>query len=344
MIPIRTSATRARRGAVPALLIGLLGVALAAPAAVVGAPEPSPVAPRVQDDGPADEDEPEIEPTKDPFLWRVQLEDTTVWLYGTIHIPDDRVLALPNVVKEAHAAADVVYTEIPLDMQTQMSASRFMQLEGGETIDEVLPEDVFTRLKEFLAARNMPLGFLKTLKPWVFAQFVELADYMEVMQTKPALDQRIWQMAEEKERRGLETVEEQVGVFDSLTREEQIQVLTKALDSFDERAIEQEDGSRGGHMEVLVGLYLRGDIDALLAYMLEETDFEDPTEKKLWDALVDVRNERMVERIVAAAKAEPDKTFFFAVGAAHYPGETGILHLMREAGLVVERVRERETE
>ena len=63
---------------------------------------------------------PDPEPAP-PFLWMIDL-DPPSFLLGTIHLPDERVLDLPPVVREAFDASEVVYTEITLDTATQQSS------------------------------------------------------------------------------------------------------------------------------------------------------------------------------------------------------------------------------
>ena len=72
--------------------------------------------------------------------------------------------------------------------------------------------------------------------------------------------------------------------------------------------------------------------------MLEEYDPKDPLEAKLMKRLFTDRNERMAERIAKKLKAEPGKSFFFAVGAGHLPGDDGIVERLRKAGYKVKRV------
>src|SRR5215471_8695107 len=63
-----------------------------------------------------------IQPTQKPFLWRIE-GPVPSYLYGTIHIPDQRVLAIPDVVKKAMAVSDAVYTEVPFDSNSLQAAA-----------------------------------------------------------------------------------------------------------------------------------------------------------------------------------------------------------------------------
>src|SRR6185295_13415884 len=57
---------------------------------------------------------PQVRATEKPFLWRIDGAPPS-YLYGTVHVPDQRVLELPEVVRRAFDASDVFNAEIPLD-------------------------------------------------------------------------------------------------------------------------------------------------------------------------------------------------------------------------------------
>src|ERR671927_413740 len=60
----------------------------------------------------------QVRATDKPFLWRID-GPVPSYLYGTVHVPDPRVLELPEVVRKAFDASDVFNAEIPLDPETQ---------------------------------------------------------------------------------------------------------------------------------------------------------------------------------------------------------------------------------
>ena len=59
-----------------------------------------------------------VRATDKPFLWRIE-GTAPSYLYGTVHVPDPRVLELPEIVRRAFDASDVFNAEIPLDPATQ---------------------------------------------------------------------------------------------------------------------------------------------------------------------------------------------------------------------------------
>src|SRR5262245_58602487 len=87
----------------------------------------------------------QIRPTQKPFLWRIDAPVPS-YLYGTVHVPDSRVLELPEVVQRALDAADVFNAEIPLDGQTQAALLTKVMLPPGQDLRKIAGEDVFARL------------------------------------------------------------------------------------------------------------------------------------------------------------------------------------------------------
>ena len=280
------------------------------------------------------------EPTEAPFLWRVGGE-TPSYLYGTIHLPDERVTTLPDAVSAALGEADAFFAEIPLDASTQMKMAPALLLPGSQTLKELLPPELYARVDAYLKEKGLPFAAMGKLKIWAVTQTVSLADYVQKMATTPSLDQSLYQISQQqgKELGGLETVEEQLAVFEALTVDEQIEMLRMTMDELEAAG---PDGP--SPTEELVLTYLSGDLDRLAGVMNEHLEDGGETGAKLEKLLIDDRNRRMADRIAEKLASSPDTSYFFAVGAAHYPGEDGIIALLAARGLEIERVVEHKRE
>ena len=173
----------------------------------------------------------EVQPTDSPFLWMIG-EEPPSFLYGTIHLPDERVLALPDVVLAAFDAADAVYTEIPMDPATQMSAATMIMLEGDQTLADLLPAPLYARCDSFLGTRGYSMAMLSKIKVWALAAQLGLLDYIQQFSTGQVLDVYLYARAGEegKELGGLETVESQVVAMDGIALEDQIALLADGID------------------------------------------------------------------------------------------------------------------
>ncbi|NNE42719.1 MAG: TraB/GumN family protein, partial [Gemmatimonadetes bacterium] len=103
-------------------------------------------------------------PTDKPFLWMV---DTTppAFLYGTIHLPDRRVLAEPAMVTAAFDAAEALYTEIPMDREAMAGAMVAFQLTEGQTLTGLLSEELSERADAYLKERGLALAMLNQMTP-----------------------------------------------------------------------------------------------------------------------------------------------------------------------------------
>jgi len=274
------------------------------------------------------------EPTENPFLWMIETNPPS-FLYGTVHVPDERVLALPGVVDAALDASDAVYTEIPMDTATQMAAASAFMLPTGTTLRDRLPDDLYARVDAFLSSKGLSIAFFQQMKPYALATQIMMLDYVdELMSGAQPLDAALAARAGDagKDVRALETIEEQIHVFESLTDDEEVELLAVTLDH-----MEKGEESPGG-MESLVTAYLSGDEDRLVKISFEYFEEGDPLTEKFMKVAVDDRNVRMTERIIEKLHQEPGRVHFFAIGALHYPMEMGILALLDREGYEVTRV------
>jgi len=281
----------------------------------------------------------DVKPTEHPLLWRIAPADgkgPASYLFGTIHIPDDRVLALPAVVTKAIDGCAALYTEIPMDMATQISLSPRMMLPGDETLDTILPEKLYARLAKLFKDKDLPLAPLSKMKIWAIATQVVMLDHIMEFASKQPLDMVIYKRAQQAGKKvgGLETVEEQISVFDDLTQAEQIRMLEQTLDLIDEYKAKGKDA-----IDELIQAYLSGQDKKLLDAMMESYDPNNELDRKVMKRLFTDRNERMSERIAKKLSASPGKSIFFAVGAGHLVGDQGLVALLREAGYQIERVK-----
>jgi len=292
-----------------------------------------------QDEG-ADAPAPTTRPATagEPFLWEVTGDELEApsYLFGTVHLPDDRVLDLPDVVEEAFAATDALFCELPMDMGSQLAMQTALLLEDGKTLSDLLPEELYERTDKLFTSKGLPLAALATYKIWAVASNATILDYLAEMMTKEALDPMLYNRAAAagKVVGGLETMEEQVDAFDSLTIEEQIVMLEQTLDLIDELAAE---GKRP--IDDVMAAYISGDDEQLLEAARESMDEDDPIGRKLEKMLIDDRNVRMADRMLEKMLASPETTFFFAVGAMHYPGEKGVVRLLGDKGLDVKKLK-----
>ncbi len=304
----------------------------AVPAVAAGeAPEPAPASGAAEPKG--------------PFLWRVEGR-TPTYLFGTIHVPDDRVLALaPSVVKAFNESA-AVYTEIPMDSATQMGVMGKVMLPEGTQLSEVIGQPLYDRMtaaaEKTLGAEHAGLGAMlgplfQRMKPWAAMSQLSLLEFLpELMAGKQPLDAMLYAraQAEGKKVGALETPDEQIAVFESFSLAEQTRMLELTLE-------EIERVGPGGRTQTqeLIDAYLSGDMAVVSNVMEEAMAGDRALMARFQDVAITRRNNLRTERIQALRREQPSTVLFVAVGTAHYAGPTGIVAQLQKAGLKVSRVR-----
>src|SRR5262249_19244 len=268
------------------------------------------------------------------------------YLYGTVHVPDQRVLELPDVVRRAFNASDVFNAEIPLDAATQLSMMGKIMLPPGQDLKSIIGDAIFARIIRAVSkgvgsaappgAADVLAAMLSPMKPWAVMSQVELLEFLpDISAGRQPLDAMLYGMASKdgKELGALETVDEQVAVFEAFTNDEQAKMLVSALDDLEKPRPSGKSPSRE-----LVELYLAGDMDRLAAEMNKQQPQDAALNRKFSGRVINDRNTKMTEKIAQLCAKKPAKSHFFAIGALHYAGDAGIVSLLTKKGYKITRL------
>ena len=123
---------------------------------------------------------------------------------------------------------------------------------------------------------------------------------------------------------GLETVTEQLNVFDAIPYQDQMNELVKTAKS-------DLDKDRN-ELNKMLELYKTEDVEAMYTFTQQS---ENVLTSKFDEELLNSRNQNWIARI---SKIADNKATFFGVGAAHLGGEKGVINLLRKYGFTVEPV------
>lgn len=256
------------------------------------------------------------------LLWRIHKpQQPPSFLFGTIHVDDKRVKNLNTEVTRRFDGSKTLCLEILPDRENQVGVGRAMLLNSGQLLDEILGESLFNRLSLRLNKLGMtPLESIH-LKPWaamvVLSRPKSYGGY--------ALDEQLYQRGihQYKKLCALETLQEQLAVFDSLSMQDQITLLKDTLDFL---PVVHELN------EKLIQAYIKGDLDEIYRRSMELQSHDNSLNQRLMKALIDERNVRMVERMLPRLS---HGRVFVAVGALHLPGKNGLINLLRKEGYAV---------
>jgi uncharacterized protein YbaP (TraB family) len=244
------------------------------------------------------------------------------YLFGTIHSGAPAVLALPETVQKTFDAADSVVLEVLLDMDAMRYSSQLMLLDEGRLLSDITGKILFEQTSRAIRTRGIPEVVLERMKPWAAA--VTLS--MPAPETGEVLDMKLYQQALQagKPVFGLESIQEQLAIFDDMPEQTQLLLLRDAVENFAE--IETMQGE-------LIDAWLQGNLGELMAIndaAMQAGDRQLAAEFQ--DQLIVRRNQLMAERLQQYFK---EGDVFVAVGALHLPGETGLLNLLEQHGYAV---------
>ena len=262
-----------------------------------------------------------------PALWQVSDEDTTIYLFGTVHALPRQAVWYDERIERAFSASDELVTEI--DMADQTTAAQMLgqaaMLQGDETLRSLMEEEDRVEYEAALAGLGLPAEALDRVEPWFAALNLSMLPLMQSGYDPAAgVEMVLSEGGGTKKRAALETIEEQIALFDMLPMEAQLKLLDETVEAVPNTA---------ATLDAMVQLWLAGDARGLAAEMNEELD--DPA---LYQRLLVDRNARWVEWI--EQRLDEPGTAFVAVGAGHLAGEGSVQDILGQRGVVVTRIWE----
>jgi hypothetical protein len=260
------------------------------------------------------------------LLWEVSRPGAEpAYLFGTIHSEDPGVLQLAGPVQQAFEASQAVVLEMLLDVDAMMYSSTAMLMLDGRSLSDIVGQPLFSRISRAMQSRGIPEAVLNRMQPWAAA--VTLS--MPAPETGMVLDALLYKNAlqQGKDVYGLETAQEQLHVFESMSEADQLALLKDAVENFS--AIDAM------HADLLVA-YKQRDLNGLMA--ISEASMKSGDQRvaeEFQQRLIVGRNHRMAERMRQYLQ---QGNAFVAVGALHLPGEEGLLNLLEQQGYTVRRL------
>ena len=274
------------------------------------------------------------------LLWKLEKPgERPSFLFGTMHVTDERVTTLPATAQKAYDGADTIIIETTevLDKSKMMAAIAaepgLMMFTDNTTLSSLLsPEDAAV-LNKGLNARGIPPLTVAKMKPWILSTMLALpacevarqSAGVPVLNVKLASDAK----ASGKAVEGLETVAGQLRAMASLPLAFHMKGLVDTL----------KLGDKAGDLnETMILLYQRGDIGMfwpLFRTVLPDAEDDQAGYAAFEQTMITSRNKVMVEN---AGPILAKGNVFMAVGAMHLPGPEGLVEDFRKAGYSVTAV------
>lgn len=259
------------------------------------------------------------------LLWKVEGESIqTSYVFGTFHLLPQEDYFLKESVVAAFNDSELIVMELDMDDATlQKRMMNRATMTDGTTLDKYINPEEQEKLEEILSD-DMGMGFeqVNSMKPFVVASML-IPSFIEGVPA--SYEASLLQLAfdQDKEVRGLETVEEQIETFDKIPYESQVEDLLAMLNDKTTMMLLFDE---------LIQAYKDEDINEI--YRLTKTYMNGKEELQV---MVTDRNRSWIDKIGEISSGH--KTFY-AVGAAHLGGRHGLIHLLKAEGLQVTPVKD----
>lgn len=262
------------------------------------------------------------QPLPHTLLWRISGKEghPVSYLYGTMHLTDERLFTLGDSLYAAIRNSDGFAIELdPNAMASFILEEAEKQLTEEKNIKEILSDEEYRTYGPLLAKKlGKPLpsitseDILHEKNNWIRQSY-------RTGQMPTFLDAYLFDIARRQHKwtGGVEDLIDQKGIIHDVVDKSDILGL----------AADENKGAAGGlTLPKMIDIYVRQDLEAI------DTLFGNREDR---DLILIKRNLKMARRMDSLSGV---RSMVFAVGAAHLPGEDGLIHLLREKGFTVEPV------
>lgn len=267
----------------------------------------------------------------DPAIWHLSDADSDVYIFGTFHILPPGLDWRTDELRTLIANADTLFLEADVHSPESQAAMQPLVMQyglnpSGVTLSSLLSESANAALAEIAPTVGFAPAMLEPMRPWL-AQIALAVGQMQAMGLDPSAGVEMVLLGM------IEGSDTRMGYFE--TAEQQIGFLAGMPDDAQARAFEQglEDMAELPTMlDTLVTAWAVGDMETIDSEINASMRDEAP---EAYQVMIVQRNHNWIPQIAEIMDGEG--TVFIAVGAAHLPGENGVIELLREQGYQVSR-------
>ncbi|HEY0627608.1 MAG TPA: TraB/GumN family protein [Allosphingosinicella sp.] len=265
----------------------------------------------------------------DPALWVVKDADTTIYLFGTIHLLDGRHDWFNGEVRSAFDASSELVLEAdlpenPADLRPIVMKYAVDPL--GRTLSSRLTPELRAQFAREVGTIGLPARNMERLEPW-FASMVLTAYSGQKLGLKTGIGtEAVLKRAATYARKKvseLEGAEDQIRMMDALPETSQLAFMKQTLDA---------NVTSRSRLQPMMNAWSSGDAEGL-ARLVKQGIGSDPG---LYKAIISDRNARWADWV--GERLQTPGTVFVAVGAGHLGGTDSVQTMLRARGVGTERI------
>ena len=255
------------------------------------------------------------------LLWQVTGKGIKpTYIFGTMHLLCTEDATLSNNVKQIVNDVDKIYFELDMDdMGAMMGAMKNMGMKNGVTLKSLLTPEQYDKVKKhFEKTKTMlPFAMLENFKPLLTASTLA-EEQMPCKKGVSGIEMQIMELnkKQKKEILGLETIDVQLAVFDTIPYKAQAEMLLQYMDSL---ATTKADNMK------LATSYKKQNMAELEKLVTKS----EPGLEKYMDVMLVNRNKNWLKSLKTIMKSN---SVIAAVGAGHLVGKLGLIQLLKNEG------------
>lgn len=273
---------------------------------------------------------PVVQRPANPALWVVKDADTTIYLFGTIHLLPDGINWNLGAVKSAFESSDTLKLEIAnIEAETPAIQAAMAQrglLPTGQKLTDGLTPAQLDQLDRVEKEAGLPPKALDGMRPWLASTILAVTMVQKMgLDPSKGVDKTLDSLARARGMNveGFESGAEQINFLAGMSEVQQRDMLVSTIQDWDKGKALVED---------MVSAWARGDagrVGALMSGSLR-------SQPELARVLLTDRNQRWADWI-ASRMATPG-TVFVAVGAGHLAGPDSVQRILSQKGIRTARV------
>jgi len=258
------------------------------------------------------------------ILWEVKGKHNTVYLLGSVHMLKPGDSAIPAEALHAYAQSTKLVMELDLNAVGTEDAlageAQLAVLPEGQTLKDALGSELYAKFTSHASDVGLDPEFVDHFQPWFAAVMLEQYELSKAgFDPASGVDMQFAGRAQTdgKEVIGLETVDEQLSIFASMSAAQQREYVRSMLD---------ESSTDVKETDKIVSAWQNGD-SAKLEQLLREGSKDSP---ELYRRLTIDRNRKWLPRI--EQMLHENENYLVIVGALHLIGNDGVIDLLQRDG------------
>jgi uncharacterized protein len=267
------------------------------------------------------------------LLWEIsgkELKEPS-YIFGTIHMIPSESYFLPKGTLTAIEKSKEMYFEIDMaemnDMSNIMGLVSKIFMKDNITLKDLLTAEEYKDVSTQFKKVGLPMMMLERIKPMILSVFASGDMQPTDISTGKlkSYEMEFFKLAQDRKMKtgGLETIDFQIGLFDSIPYKDQAKMLVEQMNASD---------TDNQEFKALIDLYRQQDIVQLFDKTSTSEGINDNE-----DILISKRNKTWIPLIIKQSSKVPT---FYAVGAGHLAGPNGVLTLLKQQGYILKAIKE----